>query len=608
MLGLIVPCAANATVSSIHVALQDRGFGNGIQLRYRESGAVFFRLPTSANVSNLRLHLQAQITAPNLFRGSLLVTANGQPVGAVQLAQNDGVRSFEKNLEIDRHLIAQDGSINLRFEAELLANSDPCANDFDPANVVSILPATTLTYDVDLNTVQTLTDALRLLPHNAQILVSPNENISPALGTTALQLSTLMIEHGINPAIETRRNDSPVTILLKHGSEPTVGEIATLERSDEKLNIAINTGGDVTALTHLWQLAPATITGGQATASRSAINERDDHTDFREFTSLALAKSIRQTAEWVLPFSLLADDGRFTKRAKIKFALAPDWSDESPIATIYLNGQLISAARLNPGDNEIRFSLPIPVLDFHNNLRVVVKRSGEKRYCTPAFNDQTIQILPGSGVFFGNETGYGFAQVARQLAKGGILALPAEASQPPIAIRYLNFASKVIAAFGLNADDIDVAIGSDKKAPNTPKATFSFETTGVQGLQIPFTSRAERIDLKALSTPALVGLFSNADGTRLRAVLSHTNEIPDPATLYLSAASGNALIGPGGTVWRDQVVRTRSFLDDVQDSAVDLYQFIRRYGLSLIGAIAVLIVILITSRKLLVIYFRGKSK
>jgi hypothetical protein len=383
---------ANAEVRTIYETLQDRGFSNGIQLRSRQSSSVFFTLPSLSSISNLRLKIDGQIAAPSLYRGSLLVSVNGQPVDSFAVKPGDGIQPLQREIDINRRLIAADGSMNLRFETELLTGSDPCAIDFDPANIISILPTTGISYDINLESIKTLADAVQLLPHNAPIVLPAGKEVSPAIARAALHLAVMMIGNGLDPHIQTVRDDSIVAIRLE-GDSPGKGA-AFLERKGKQFDVVINADRDVVALTRLWQLAPGTILGAQAAASRTAAPNERARVTFRDFSPLPPALAVRQTGEWTLNFPLLAADGRVAQRAILKIAAAPDWSNERPIVSIYLNGQLITAERLNVGTTDINLRLPRHNLNFTNTLRVVVERANERRFCIPLAGGHAVQIMP----------------------------------------------------------------------------------------------------------------------------------------------------------------------------------------------------------------------
>lgn len=601
------PAAADAR--TIGVSFLDRGYSTGLQLRSREAASVIFTLPNPAYVSKLRLRIEGQITAPSLYRGSLLVSVNGQPVDSFALQRANGVQPFQRDIEIDRRLVATDGSMNLRFDADMLASGDPCSNDFDPANVISIFPATGITFDIDLAAIQSLSGALRLLPRDAQILLPADQRLLPETAKAALHLAVMMIAHGADPRIQAVRDDSAVAIRLRHTEdEPPSEDAAVLERHGDTLDVVIDPTRDVIALTRLWQMAPAMIMGKQATATRSAVSGQQERTTFREFSPLPPAQTIRQTGEWTLNFPLLAEDSRLTERAILKIAVAPDWSNEPPIVTIYLNGQFVTAARLSGGANDVSFALPRQMLNFNNSLRVVVERANDRRFCIPPTGGHAAQIMPGSGVMFGDETGTGFAEIAHRLVSGGAVVLPVQTRDPALAGRYILFAARILAAFGNNAEDIDVIFGDPSWSDGKPgRAAIVFETAGPEGLQIPIPSRAERINLEPLAAGSLVGLFSDPNGSRLRVVLAKPHQVPAPSALNLRGGGANALVAAGGVIWSDATVARASIFDGVYSANATLQWLLERYGLALLGGFAIFTLLVILSRRLLVLYFRGRA-
>ncbi|AXK82321.1 hypothetical protein DW352_18425 [Pseudolabrys taiwanensis] len=608
---LVSLCASTlaAEPRAISVDLQDRGFSTGIQLRSRASTTVFFSLPGPESLSQLRLKLHGQISAPNLFRGSLLVTANGQPVDSIAIKQADGLQPLDRDIAIDRKLIAANGALNIRFEAELLANGDPCANDSDIANIISILPTTGISFNINPDQIQSLVDAVRLLPHNAEIVLPKSTPLNPRAAQAALHLAVLMIADGINPRIQSTRDNSPAAIRLERDKRAPIDEnAAVLVRDNDKLDIVIDPSRDVVALTKLWQMAPGTIIGNAAIASRSPNGVKPVGDNFREFSSLPPAQNIGQTGEWTLNFPLLAESGRLARSVKLRVAVAPDWSSEAPILTVYLNGQLVTAARLRPGDNEISFPLPSQALNFSNSLRLVVDRATERGYCVRPGGGNAVQIMPGSGVTFDDDSGSGFSAVARGLAKGGTVVLPDAARDPDVAGRYLAFAARLLAVFGSTAEDIDVRFGlSPSDLASLTKTAIIFEVAGSEGLKIPIPSRAESLNLPPVASSALAGLFSDPNGKQLRVVLSEPDQIPTPPALYLRGGGANALVSTSGVVWSDAPSVSSPLFGTLQNSASGLQSLAERYGLTVLIVLAVLVVIVFVARKVLVLYFRGRA-
>jgi hypothetical protein len=209
---------------------------------------------------------------------------------------------------------------------------------------------------------------------------------------------------------------------------------------------------------------------------------------------------------------------------------------------------------------------------------------------------------------FGDETGTGFAQIAHRLVNGGAVVLPVQARDPALAGRYVLFAARILAAFGSNAEDIDVTFGDPSWSDGRPGRTaIVFETVGPEGLQIPIPSRAERLNLEPLAAGSLVGLFSDPNGSRLRVVLAKPHQVPAPSALNLRGGGANALVAAGGVVWSDAPSARGSVFDQVYSSAATLQRFLEQYGLALLGGFAILTLLVILSRGLLVLYFRGRA-
>ncbi|HWL05029.1 MAG TPA: cellulose biosynthesis cyclic di-GMP-binding regulatory protein BcsB [Xanthobacteraceae bacterium] len=594
---------AQAETRTVSITVKERNFASGFQLRSRESATAFFSLPRPENISNLRLRMAGTSTTPSLYRGSVLVTANGQPVDSFALERADGVLPIQREVVIDVSKVAPNGSMNLRFDAEMLTNADPCTADYDSANVVSILPETTVSFDVDIARIVSLSEAVQLLPRRARIILPGEQGASPEIAQAALQLAVVMLAYGVEPRITTERGNDIAAIRLRSLGSGKAG--AVLEREDGKLDIVIDPSHDVVALTRLWQLAPATITGGSANVGRVSAPQHV-RADFREFSPLPPAQPVRQKGSWSMNFPLLADDGRATQRALVRIAVAPDWSSLPPIATFYLNDQLVTAQRLNVGDNEVTFALPPQVLNFSNVLRVVVDRAPDRQACTPPQSGHAVQILPGSGVSFGNEPATGFIGFAHRFATGGTVLLPTEASKSDAIGPYLLFTAKMISAFGASAEKTTIAFGS---APSgqADRPSILFEVAGPEGLQLPVPAHSEQLNLASLGNAPLVGLFASNDGSRLRVVMAKPGEVPRPVSLYLRGGGANAIVADSGVVWHDAPPPTRmSLFQDIKNSAQNIEPWLRQYGLIVLFATIALIVLIVLGRRLLMLYFRSR--
>jgi hypothetical protein len=187
-----------------------------------------------------------------------------------------------------------------------------------------------------------------------------------------------------------------------------------------------------------------------------------------------------------------------------------------------------------------------------------------------------------------------------------VVVFPKSAQNPDTIGRYLLFTARILAAFGSNAEDIDVVFGEAPKS-DSQKPEIVFETSGPEGLQIPVPARAERLNLQPITASPLVRLAATPDSNKLRVIVAKEGELPLPSALYFHAGSANAVISKTGVVWHDGVAAPPSLFDGFKTSAVEMQQFLERYGLALLGAFAIVVFLLIASRQLLVFYFRGRK-
>ncbi len=161
---VLFPACAFAQTVTFESTLRDRGFKEGIVLQGRASSSVFVALPRGARVSNARIVIDGQSTTPTLQRGSFSVSVNGQPVDAVGLSGKSGLVPLQRSIALRDDRLSGVDAMNIRFETDLRTTTDPCTDDIDPANSVTISPQTQIAFDVDLAEVRSIADAIALLP------------------------------------------------------------------------------------------------------------------------------------------------------------------------------------------------------------------------------------------------------------------------------------------------------------------------------------------------------------------------------------------------------------------------------------------------------------
>jgi hypothetical protein len=553
MAAVFFPACTHAQTVTIETTLRDRDFAEGLVLRGRASSSVFVALPRGARVTNGRLVIDGHSSTPTLQRGSFSIDVNGQPVDAVGLTGKNGLVPLQRSIALRDDRLNGFDALNIRFETDLRATADPCADDADPANSVTISPASRIAFDVNIGGVRTIADALALLPHRPLVQLPAPSAVSPEIATAALQLGILLTGQGLEPRFDSARGDDPVAVRLDAVRNRGPGSPSIqIERNGNKLDIVVDPGGDFIALGRLLQSAPGALAGEYAAISQAPARSQRAEDGFREFAALPPVQRIRRYGDWSLNFPLVASNGRLADAALIKLFISPDWSGERPILTIYLNDQIVAAARPETGQSDVSVPLPTSLLRFSNILRVTLERAGGERYCAPADQGQAAQILPGSGLVLGDDKGAGFIRVAHAFGNEGQVAVPQSAAETPAVGPYLELASKILASFGARAGKLSVVFGT----PALPSAggMLRFEAVGPGGLILSIADQVEGRALRYEVDSSLAVLSAQADGRTLLVQLSDAQNPPQPGSLYLGGGS-KALVANSGVVWQNSAPR-----------------------------------------------------
>lgn len=568
---LLFPVCAFAQTVTFELTLQDRGFKDGIVLRGRAASSVFVALPRGARVSNARIVIDGQSITPTLQRGSFSVSVNGEPVDAVSLDGKSGRVPLQRSIALGDDRLSGADALNVGFETDLRTTTDPCADDIDPANSVTISPRTRIAFDVDIGEVQSIADAIALLPPRPLVQLPAQPSASAEIATAALQLGGLLTARGQEPRFASARGDDKVAIRLdarrnRSADSPSI----EIERKGDKLDIVVDPSSDFIALGLLLQAAPDALVGEQATVSRTQTGSQPTAGNFQAFSSLPPAQRIQRYGEWRLNFPLVAGNGGLTDSAVLKLFIAPDWSGERPIATVYLNDQIVAVARLGVGESSLPVPLPPSLLRLTNILRVTLERAGGEHYCAATDHGQAAQILPGSGLFLGGGKGMGFTRVAHAFGSEGKVVLPQSAAASSSIGSYLQLASKILASFGPHAGEISVVFGT----PSSSGAggTLRFEIVGPAGLTLPISDQTDGRNLRYEANSPLAGLSAEDDGRTLLVQLTDARNPPQPRSLYLGNGS-KALIANDGVVWQNSApgVSGPSAVDQVRKFGKNLF-------------------------------------
>lgn len=590
---LVMVGPAIAETVTVETTLAERGFAEGFLLSGRQASSLYLPLPTGTAITNLRIGMKAQLVAPNLQRGSVVIMVNGQPVDALRFDEDPRAQILRLDTVVNQGGSFQAPALDLRFRADLIAHAEFCADHFDPADTLQVLPETTIAYDIDLAAVTTLRDALALLPGLAEVEVA--SPLTPDASAAVLKLGALLASGGYRAKF-VEASDATVGLSL---TAPSADGAIRLAHEPGRLRILVPENADIAAFARLWQAVPAALSGETLQATSAVAPSSAGADGFWAFPTLPGPLRVVQTGALGLDFPMLDGTGRRASQVRLRLTVAPDWSDANPVITLYLNGQLITASRAKIGENTLTATLPGELLRLSNRLDVTVDRAQAEGYCPGPNPGQAVQLLAGTGIDYDGRASGGFAAVAGALRQGGTLVLP-EAASDEGGLAYLTLASRVLSGLGVGAAPVDVAFG-EAATPSGP--VLSIAAAGVDGLILPMGQP----ELTLSTDQPLASLLANADRQRLDIRVLEGQPLPDPAGIFLGNG-GAALVGPEGVIWQDSPTDSGpSILQRARDVSRGLVDVLRIDGVfwSLVGMMVIALVVL--ARALLKRFFDDQA-
>ncbi|NMA97648.1 MAG: cellulose biosynthesis cyclic di-GMP-binding regulatory protein BcsB [Phyllobacteriaceae bacterium] len=588
-----------AETVTVSTTLADRGLTDGMLLSGRGAGTFYLPLPTGVDVSNVRVIMDGKAVTPNMQRGSVVVSVNGQPVEALRLREAQSAQNVALEALMAEGQSIRASGLDVRFRADLIAEAEACGYDYDPANTLQILPTTSVSFDVDLAAVNSVGDALALLPAEPTIVLGAP--LTEAASAVGLQLARSLASRGYRAQFATEANgDDPVSIRVIESGAQT-----RLVHEAGKLVVEVASDVDVSALSRLWQAAPAALVGEVIEADSTNVAGTASVSGFWAAPALPGAVRVLQTADLGLDFGMLDVNGRVAQEARLRLTVAPDWSTVKPIVTIYLNGQLIVAQRAEVGENIIRAPLPQDLLQLSNRLTVTVDRAQEEGYCPGPNPGHAVQLLPGTGVAYGEGKPGGFASVGAALRVGGTVVLPADSGDEE-RLGYLELAARVLPGLGSGVSPLEVSFGD--VTPTDGQAVIRIAESDAAGLSLPIASNRGRPDLTFSTDRPMASLVADAATRRLDVTVLEGQGVPDPEGVFL-ANGAEALIGDKGVIWQDTPTGTDpSLIQRVREASRGMRDVLRAEGL-LWGGIAVgFVAFILVARGLIAQFFRRRSR
>ena len=395
---------------TVTTTLGDRGFPDGLLLSGRQASSVYVPLPAGTDISNVRIGMMGRAVAPNVQRGSVVISVNGNPVDALRFDESSRAQVVALDTLLNEGEPFRASALDLRFRADLIAHAELCTDQFEPTDTLQVLPETTIVYDVDLQAVTTLGDALALLP--AEPMVELPTPLTPELSAAALKVSAMLANKGYRPVF-TGTADANAVAGIRLVAPREDGAIR-LEHVSEGLLIHVPENADIAAFARLWQAAPSALAGEvlQTSSGAAATTSGALPTSFWPVPTLPGPMRVVQTGELGFDFPVLDNAGQGASEVVLRLSVAPDWSGVYPVITVHLNGHLIEAKRAGFGENILNIPLAGDALRLSNRLNVTVDRAQAKGHCLGTSPGHAVQLLPGTGINYDGGVTGGFAAVS----------------------------------------------------------------------------------------------------------------------------------------------------------------------------------------------------
>lgn len=276
------------------------------------------------------------------------------------------------------------------------------------------------------------------------------------------------------------------------------------------------------------------VAGGGSIAPATVARPRpDDRILLSQLGGKPGSIDVGNRSDWTATFSIedVVADGRAPKALVFDLSATPDSSGAGPVASVYLNDYLLSAKTLTPDGKPERLRAEVPqhMLAPRNVVRVTFLRQLTKPRCHDQQTAYPVSVLPASHVELGKvDTGNDFSGVARRLADGGEVLVPA--SWLSDATRSLPRAIRLADAAGVTLSNTKlVVVPSDAAAkPVSPGNTFL-------ALDLPVSDATARVDAAQGRLVLANGKTTMLDVARLSSV----------SVLDVAKAGGHH-----GVVWR----------------------------------------------------------
>ena len=212
-------------------------------------------------------------------------------------------------------------------------------------------------------------------------------------------------------------------------------------------------------------------------------NDEQGKTHFY-FPQTQSVKYVKKDAEWVVPFKLGdLPYGKWPEAFEINLLASPTGDSVQPVASVFLNDNLLGGSFLRTDGQIERISARIPMYSIASNnyLKVQVRRRCDGE-CPAEMQGYPVQMLPSSYLELGSRSDYRqFFMLPPALGHGGDVLLPLKYLEQ--SGQSLPFVSSILAALSAKTGGINIRF-SDKAefSPERPFVSFEMAPHSANGL------------------------------------------------------------------------------------------------------------------------------
>ncbi|MDD5300492.1 MAG: hypothetical protein PHD65_08360 [Gallionella sp.] len=204
-------------------------------------------------------------------------------------------------------------------------------------------------------------------------------------------------------------------------------------------------------------------------------NDEQDKTHFY-FAQSQSVKYVEKNIEWTVPFKLSdLPEGKWPEEFEINLVASPMGDSVQPVASVFLNDNLLSASFLRTDGKIERVSARIPMYSIASNnyLKVQVRRRCDDGKCADNMQSYPVQMLPSSYLGLASRSDYlQFFMLPPAFGHAGDVILPVRYLEQ--SDQSLSFVSAILSSLSAKSSGINIHFSD--KPEFSPKRTFvSFE-------------------------------------------------------------------------------------------------------------------------------------